>query len=83
LLDAEGAYLAGWDGLTAPATCWQEGDRIEQQYPIALPPHLPAGGTAIEVGWYDAETGRRWAYRAGDELLGDRWLLEDWKEGPT
>lgn len=76
LLDAQGAYLAGWDGLTAPATCWQAGDWIEQRYPIALPPDLPPGSYAIEVGWYDAQTGARWAYRVQDEVVGDRWLLD-------
>jgi 4-amino-4-deoxy-L-arabinose transferase-like glycosyltransferase len=80
LLDAQGAYLAGWDGLTAPATCWQAGDRIEQRYAIALPPDLPPDSYPIEIGWYEPDTGQRWAYRIGDEIAGDRWLLE-WKAG--
>jgi hypothetical protein len=76
LLDAQGAYRAGWDGLTAPATCWQAGDRIEQRYAIPLPSELPPGAYPIEIGWYDADTGQRWAYRLGDEIAGDRWLVE-------
>ena len=80
LLDAQGAYLAGWDGLTAPATCWQAGDRIEQRYAISLPSDLPPGSYPIEIGWYDADTGQRWAYRLGEERVGDRWLVEWNKE---
>jgi hypothetical protein len=80
LLDAQGVYLAGWDGLTAPATCWQAGDWIEQRYPIPLPPDLHPGTYPIEVGWYDSDTGQRWAYTVGGEVVGDRWLLE-WKNG--
>ena len=81
LLDAQGTYVTGWDGLTAPATCWQIGDWIEQRYPIAVPPDLPPGRYPIEVGWYDADTGKRWAYLVGGDVAGDRWLLE-WKDGP-
>jgi hypothetical protein len=76
LLDAHGAYLAGWDGLTAPATCWQAGDWIEQRYAIPLPQELPPGVYPVEVGWYDAETGRRWRFTMDGAVVGDRWLLE-------
>jgi hypothetical protein len=82
LLDGQGAYLAGWDGLTAPATCWQPGDTIEQRYAIALPADLPPGTYPVEIGWYDREAGQRWGYWIRDEVAGDRWLLE-WKDGPT
>jgi hypothetical protein len=88
LLDAEGRYLAGWDGLTAPATCWQAGDWIEQRYLIPLPDDLPPGAYQIEVGWYDADTGQRWPYVVKGETVGDRMLADweigrraDWKDG--
>jgi hypothetical protein len=80
LLDAEGRYLAGWDGLTAPATCWQAGDWIEQHYVLPLPPDLAPGTYPIEVGWYDADTGKRWPYVVNGETVGDR-MLEEWKSG--
>jgi len=75
LLDAEGGYVAGWDGMTAPATCWQEGDRITQQYPISLPQDLATGTYRVEVGWYDAEDVARWPAYASGEPVGDRFLL--------
>jgi hypothetical protein len=77
LLDAGGRYLTGWDGLTAPATCWQEGDWIEQRYALPLPQDLAPGAYAIEVGWYDADTGERWPYIVRGEPVGDR-MLEEW-----
>ena len=82
LLDADGTYVAGWDGLTAPATCWQAGDWIEQDYIIPVPRGLQPGLYQIEVGWYDADTGARWPYVVKGETVGDR-MLEDWKVGRT
>jgi hypothetical protein len=76
LLDVEGRYVAGWDGLTAPATCWQAGDWIEQHYPVSLPKDLKPGTYPIEVGWYDADTGERWRYVVKGETVGDRMLIE-------
>jgi hypothetical protein len=75
LLSGEGQYLAGWDGLTAPATCWQEGDLIRQQYAIPLPGDLLPGVYALEIGWYDVETLQRWPAFLQDAPIGDRWLL--------
>jgi hypothetical protein len=63
--------------LTAPATCWQAGDRIEQTYGIPLPGGLAPGAYPIEVGWYDANTGERWPYLVEGEQVGDR-MLEEW-----
>jgi hypothetical protein len=77
LLDGEGRYLAGWDGLTAPATCWQRQDLIHQQYRIPIPADLPPGAYRIEVGWYDATSGARWPCTIRGEPAGDRWLLPD------
>ncbi|MBN1640546.1 MAG: glycosyltransferase family 39 protein [Anaerolineae bacterium] len=82
LLDGAGRYVAGWDGVTAPATCWQGGDVIWQGYEIALPPELPPGPYAVEIGWYDAETGARWPCYVGGALAGDRYLLQDVEVAP-
>ncbi len=76
VLDRQGRYVAGWDGLTAPATCWQAGDRIEQQYRIEIPVGLAAGDYSLEVGWYDAETLERWSCYVDGQSIGDRFLLE-------
>jgi hypothetical protein len=80
LLDGEGRYVAGWDGLTAPATCWQAGDWIEQHYVFPIPQELQPGRYQIEIGWYDADTGQRWPYVVNGETVGDR-MLEDWRMG--
>ncbi|MBN1933571.1 MAG: glycosyltransferase family 39 protein [Anaerolineae bacterium] len=77
LLDAEGRYVAGWDGLTALATCWQPGDVIVQNYAISLPADLRPGIYQIEVGWYDAETLARWLCTVDGEVAGNRWLIPD------
>jgi hypothetical protein len=76
VLNAEGQYVAGWDGLTAPATCWETGDELQQRYRIELPEGLPRG-YQIEVGWYDADTLARWPCYVDGTLVGDRFLLEE------
>jgi hypothetical protein len=77
LLDAEGKYVAGWDGTTAPATSWQAGDQIRQDYRIPLPAGLAPGTYQVEVGWYDTGTGERWPYVVEGETVGDRILLPE------
>ena len=71
--------MAGWDGLTAPATCWQKGDLIDQEYQITLPAGLAPGTYQVEIGWYDAESLERWACYLDDELIGDRLMLPEVK----
>ena len=74
LVDAEGRYVAGLDGLTAPATCWQEGDLVLQTYRIPLSVKAP-GTYQVEIGWYDAETQERWPCFIDDQPRGNRYLL--------
>ncbi len=76
VLDAEGRYVAGWDGVTAPATCWEAGDELRQRYPIELPGELPRG-YQIEVGWYDVETLERWPCYVDGAPAGDRFLIRE------
>jgi hypothetical protein len=76
LLNSEGRYLAGWDGLTAPSTCWQEGDLIVQDYAIPLPADLASGTYQVELGWYDPYTMARWPCAVDGEPVGDRFLIE-------
>ena len=75
MLDANGSYIAGWDGITSPATCWQANDRLTQRYTIVLPEDLDPGTYQIEIGWYDAETTQRWPCTLDGETIGDRLLL--------
>jgi hypothetical protein len=75
LLDVDGRYIEGWDGLTSPATCWQVGDLIEQQYRIPLPEGLSPGSYPIEIGWYDADTLERWPCLESERPVGDRFLI--------
>jgi 4-amino-4-deoxy-L-arabinose transferase-like glycosyltransferase len=42
---------------SAPTTAWQPGDLILDEYPIQLPPDIPAGEYQIEVGIYDPARG--------------------------
>ena len=77
LLDAEGHYVAGWDGLTAPATCWHPGDVIYQAYRVALPQGTSADAYQVEVGWYDAETVQRWPCTIAGQAAGDRYVLDE------
>jgi hypothetical protein len=81
LLDDKGRYVAGWDGLTAPATCWQQGDLIQQVYTISLPTDLAPGTYQVEVGWYDADTLQRWPCSVDGERVGDRLLLPEVEMG--
>lgn len=81
LLDGTGRYVAGWDGLTAPATCWQSGDLIVQRYDIAIPADVAPGAFQVEVGWYDADTVQRWPCTVNSASCGDRLLLADVQVG--
>jgi hypothetical protein len=77
LLDENGRYVAGWDGLAAPSTCWEAGDEVRQRYSFVAPSELPPGSYRIEVGWYNVETQERWPCYVGGERIGDRFLLEE------
>jgi hypothetical protein len=51
-----------------PTTSWQRGERIEDNYGIAIPSNLPAGSYTLEIGMYDGE--RRSVFAdVGDHLV--------------
>jgi hypothetical protein len=52
-----------------PTTMWQLGERIQDNYGIAVPPDLAAGDYTLEIGMYDGET------RAVFEGLGNHLVL--------
>jgi 4-amino-4-deoxy-L-arabinose transferase-like glycosyltransferase len=76
LLAADGAFIAGDDGLWVdPSTLWP-GDRFIQVHRFSLPPGAPPGGYMLEVGLYDPLTEERWALLdAGGQAVADYLLL--------
>jgi 4-amino-4-deoxy-L-arabinose transferase-like glycosyltransferase len=63
-------------GGEAPTTSWIPGEIITDQYDIVVDPVSPPGSYAIEIGMYDATTGKRLPVVTGAHLaIGDRLLL--------
>jgi mannosyltransferase len=60
LLNASSLVVAQRDAEPAdnlrPTTSWQPGERIEDNYGIAIPADLPAGSYTLEIGMYLGET---------------------------
>ena len=81
LLDAENQVRGQKDSIpgsgTLPTTGWVEGEVITDAYDLALDVDAQPGDYVLEIGMYDAATGRRLPlYDASGEPLGDRLLLE-------
>jgi 4-amino-4-deoxy-L-arabinose transferase-like glycosyltransferase len=55
---------------------WLPGEVVVDEYEIALPPDLPEGDYAIEVGFYMAETGQRLGVKSADRSSSDAILLQ-------
>jgi 4-amino-4-deoxy-L-arabinose transferase-like glycosyltransferase len=59
LLDASSSVVAQRDAEPAdnlrPTTTWQTGERIQDNYGIAIPSDLPAGQYTLEIGMYDGD----------------------------
>lgn len=51
-----------------PTTSWKAGERIEDNYGIAIPDALPAGNYTLEIGMYDGEK-RSTFHGHGDHLV--------------
>jgi hypothetical protein len=63
-----GERLVGSDGLGVPPQMWQAGDVIVERYVLPIPRDWPPGDSALHVGLYSAESGKRYALRStGDE----------------
>ncbi len=71
LLDDEGQWLAGDDGLWIDPTTLQPGDLFQQQHWLPV----QAGGTAVSFGLYDPMTGERVLTTDGRD--GARFLISD------
>jgi hypothetical protein len=86
LLDQNSVIQGQQDSIPAageaPTSSWIEGEVITDLYQIAVDPEAPAGGYVIEVGMYNAQTGKRLpAYDAQHNLAGDRVLLHEVEVG--
>jgi len=80
LLDAEERVWGQMDSVPlrgeAPTTSWVSGEVIADEYEITVDAGAPPGDYAIEVGMYDATTGRRLPVSIDGRLLqGDRLVL--------
>ena len=75
LLDESNKERAGADGPPAdrlnPTNLWQAGEQILDRRALRLPPELPPGRYAVEVGLYDAVGGQRLRLLEAAERLGD------------
>ncbi len=60
-----------------PTTGWSAGERVRDEYQIAIEADAPAGEYELEIGMYEPVTGERLlVYSQEGTLLGDRILLE-------
>lgn len=59
LVDAQGNLIAQHDGLDARMTGVRAGDEIAQLHTIWLPPDLPSGEYALQIGVYERATNGR------------------------
>ena len=70
LRDAGGQTRAQYDGLLArgafPTTRWRPGDRVVEQYELALPADLPPGTYRLVAGLYELSTLVRLPARSAD-----------------
>lgn len=55
---------------------WQEGEIIADNYGLLVLPGTPPGEYDLEVGMYSLATGERLSIRRGDQMVGDRLLLD-------
>ncbi len=81
LLDASNHIQAQWDGVpknwTYPTSAWVPGEYVVDQYPLKISPQSPSGPLTLEVGLYDATTGKRLSVVGAPEGSGDdRVVLE-------
>jgi 4-amino-4-deoxy-L-arabinose transferase-like glycosyltransferase len=81
LLDAGGRIWGQMDGLPlggeAPTTSWVKGEIITDEYAIAVDQEAPPGEYVIEIGMYDAISGRRLpTHDSEGRSLGDRVILQ-------
>lgn len=87
LLDGSAKIWAQQDGQPCgggcPTTAWLPGDLVEDRYELTVKPDAPPGQYEIELGMYDAASGRRLSVLdAQGRPAGDRVLLPKVWVGP-
>lgn len=88
LLDGQGQLRAGHDGIPVdglrPTNRWLPGEVVVDHHDLVVPMDAAPGGYAVEVGLYEAESGRRLpAYDShGARVQDDRILLTTIEVGP-
>lgn len=79
-LDASNNVLAQWDGVPRdwayPTSAWLPGEFVRDQYPLRLPVEIPPGAVTLEVGWYDATSGKRLTVERAGGASEDRVILQ-------
>jgi len=81
LLAADGALVAGDDGLGVDPLTLRPGDRFIQAHRFGLPPDAPTGPYALALGLYDPMSGERWGVLdSSAQSDGDRVLILDIEE---
>jgi len=74
LLDESGQVVSQHDGLDARMSGLRPGDELAQLHTLNLPPELPPGRYALQIGLYDADTLMRLPVTTGASAA-DRLLL--------
>lgn len=75
LLNAAGQVVAQHDGLDVARTGLRSGDEFAQLHTIPLPPDLPPGDYALQIGLYRVDDGARLSVPV-DGMMADRILLQ-------
>lgn len=80
LLDSQNHVVAQWDGVprnwTYPTSAWLPGEYVVDHYTLKLPTNAPTGDDIIEVGLYDATTGKRLSVTGPGIPSSDRVVLQ-------
>jgi hypothetical protein len=81
LLDAQETVFGQTDSIPlrgeAPTTSWLPGEVITDEYEIVVDPEAQPGAYQLEIGMYDASSGKRLSvYDIRGGLQGDRVLLQ-------
>jgi hypothetical protein len=69
LFAADGAFLAGDDGLWVDPTTLRPGDRFVQLHRFSLPADAVPGPYLLEIGLYDPLSGERWRTVDGEDRV--------------